>query len=91
MRRRYLHKVLNRVEHMKDLQFIYGLCKLSRPLEPASGRGVGCWREKRDVAGGLRLALPRAPRTNATLRRYVNQEPGSRSHTKLSLHKQLPD
>ena len=33
---------------MKDLQFIYGLCKLSRPLEPASGRGVGCWRgEKR--------------------------------------------
>ena len=60
---------------MKDLQFIYGLCKLSRPLEPASGRGVGCWREKRDVAGGLRLALPRAPRTNATLREPRTRQP----------------
>ena len=50
---------------MKDLQFIYGLCKLSRPLEPASGRGVGSRGEKR--RGWLRLALPRAP-TNATLR-----------------------
>ena len=55
---------------MKDLQFIYGLCKLSRPLEPASGRGVGSRGEKRR---GWRPAPRLAPRPTP---RYVNQEPG---------------
>ena len=66
---------------MKDLQFIYGLCKLSRPLEPASGRGVGSRGEKR--RGGLRPAS-RPDQRHVTWTK-------NQADTKLSLHKQLPD